>query len=104
MLSWCSALVLLQAASAAAGQAAPQASATPPRPEPPPARIWREPASPVQEGRIAMPVAGNLNIGVGRFSVAGQARLRSHPESLGHAAEIARGDRARAAVGLSLRF
>jgi hypothetical protein len=51
-----------------------------------------------------MPVVGNLHIGVGRFSVAGQARLRAHPESMGRAADIARGDRGRAAVGLSLRF
>lgn len=105
MLSWCSGPVLLLAAVATAAPAAPpQTPAPPPRPEPPPARIWREPPGPVQEGRIGMPVVGNLHIGVGRFSVAGQARLRAHPESMGRAADIARGDRGRAAVGLSLRF
>ena len=103
MRGWCPVSILMMLTGATPAQAAPP-PASAPRPEQPPARIWREPPGPVQDARIGMPVAGNLHIGVGRFSVAGQARLRPHPESPGRAAEIARPDRTRAAVGLTLRF
>ena len=106
MRGWCPVSVLLMLAGATAAQAAPPPPERQPRPEQPPARIWREPPGqvPVQDGRIGMPVVGNLHIGVGRFPVAEQARLRTHPESLGRAADVARQDRTRAGFGLSFRF
>lgn len=101
MRFWCLFLLLMLPASAAAAQtAAPR----PPQRAEPPARIWRAPPGPMQNGRIGMPVAGNLQLGVGRFSVSEQPRPRTHTEPLARGADIARRDRGIAAVGLSLRF
>lgn len=105
MRKWCSGPVLLMLAVTAAAQAAPPPPSAPPsRPEPPRARIWREPPGPMQSGRLGVPVAGNLQVGVGRFSVPEPARLRTHTEPISRIADTMRRDRGIAAVGLSLRF
>ena len=103
MRCWCSGPVLAMLAVATAAQAAPAPERQAP-PDPPRARIWREPPGPMQNGQVAMPVAGNLHVGVGRYSVAEPARPRTHTEPIARSADIARRDRGIAAVGISLRF
>jgi hypothetical protein len=102
MHAWCSGPVLLVLAGAA--QATPPPPDRPPRSEQPRPHIWRELPGPIQDSRIAVPVAGNFHIGVGRFSVLAPARPRTHTEPIGRAGDIARRNRGIAAVGLSLRF
>jgi hypothetical protein len=108
MRAWWSVPVLLVAAQAAAGQTVPSAPPQPsppqPRAERPRAQIWREPAGPVQAGRLRMPVAGNLQVAVGRFTGPEMTRPHTHTEPIGRIVDIARRDRGRAAVGFSLRF
>ena len=104
---WCSGMMLSIAAAApsAVAQTRPQPEA-PPRVHAPQIRapVWRAPAGVMQNGRVAVPVAGNLHVGVGRYSVVEPARARTHTESIARTADIARRDRGIAAVGLSLRF
>jgi hypothetical protein len=104
MRLWCSGPILLLAVSAAAEASPPQAERQPPRPEQPPARIWRAPPGPMQGGRFGLPLAGNVQVGVGRFSVLEPARPRTHTEPIARGAEIGRRSRGIAAVGVSLRF
>jgi hypothetical protein len=100
MRAWCSCPLLLLALTAAAP---PQAPAPRPPPEQPRARIWREPPGAMENGRFGMPVAGNLHVGLGRFS--GSEMTRStHTEPIGRSGDIVRRERGRAAVGISLRF
>jgi hypothetical protein len=101
MRAWCSSPILLLALTAAGP---PQAPAPQPPPEPPRARLWQEPAGAMQNGRLIMPVADNLHVGVGRFSGPELTRPRTHTEPISRTGEIGRRERGRAAVGLSLRF
>ncbi len=96
--------ILLLALSAAAQAAPPQAERQPPRAEQPPARIWRAPPGPMQDGRVGLPLAGNVQVGVGRFSVLEPARPRTHTEPIARGTDIVRRNRGIAAVGVSLRF
>jgi hypothetical protein len=97
--------MLLTALLAGVAQAAQQPQSAPPqRPDQPPTRTWREPPGPVREGRLGVPLAGNLHVGVGRFSGPDATRPRTHTEPIGRTADIARRDRGMAAIGLSLRF
>lgn len=104
MHACCSGPVLLMLVLAGAAQATPPPPDSRPRSEPPRLRIWHELPGPLQERRIGMPVAGNLHIGVGRFSVPAPARPRTHTEPIGRTGDIARRNRGVAAIGLSLRF
>ena len=104
MRIWCSGPVLLLFTATAAAQTSSPQPQRAPRAEQPPARIWREPPGPLPGGRLAMPVAGNLHFGVGRYSVLEPARPRTHTEPIARSAEIARRNRGIAAVGFSLRF
>lgn len=96
--------ILLLAVSAAAQAAPPQPGPPPPRAQQPPARIWRAPPEPMQDGRFGLPLAGNMQVGVGRFSVLEPARPRTHTEPIARGTDIARRHRGIAAVGVSLRF
>jgi hypothetical protein len=100
MRAWCLVLILLVATPAAAQQLPVQS----PRAEQSRARIWREPPGPVRQGRLGMPVAGNLEVAVGRFSGPQSTRPHTHTEPISRIADISRRERGRAAVGLSLRF
>ncbi|HYD13344.1 MAG TPA: hypothetical protein VEC11_10900 [Allosphingosinicella sp.] len=91
-------------ATAAVAQPAPRQADSQHRAEAPPARIWRAPPGPMQEGRLGLPLAGNMHFGVGRFSVPEPARPRTHTEPISRTADIGRRHRGIAAVGLSLRF
>lgn len=105
MRFWCSGPVLVMLSLTTAAQAAPPQPERAPRTvEQPRARVWREPPGPMEEGRYAVPVAGNLQVGVGRFRVVEPARPRTHTEPIARAADLSRRDRGIAAVGLSLRF
>lgn len=106
MRAWWSAPMLLIATQAAAAQPAPPSipAPPPPRAEQPRAQIWQDPVGPVQEGRFGLPVAGNLQFAVGRFSGPETTRPRTHTEPIGRAVDISRRERGRAAVGFSLRF
>jgi hypothetical protein len=104
MRSWCFGPVLLMLATSAAAQpAAPPPDRTA-RDERPPARSWRAPPGPVQDGRLGLPLTGNLQFGVGRFSVVELPRPRTHTEPISRMADVPRRHRGIAAVGLSLRF
>ena len=96
-------ILLLLTVPAAAQTPAPQPE-PPHRAEQPPAQIWRAPPGPLPGGRLAMPVAGNLHVGVGRYSVIEPARPRTHTEPIARSADIARRNRGIAAVGFSFRF
>ena len=104
MRSWCFGFVLLMLATGATAQPAARPSDYPARAEQPPVRIWRAPPGPVQEGRLGLPLTGNLQVGVGRFSVPEPARPRTHTEPISRSADVPRRHRGIAAVGLSLRF
>lgn len=104
MRSWCFGLSLLLLSTAAAAQPAPPVPAPRPQAEPPRAPVWRAPPGPVQEGRLGMPIAGNLQLGVGRFSVVEPARPRTHTEPITRSIDVPRRHRGIAAVGISLRF
>jgi hypothetical protein len=96
--------LLISALLASAAQASPKE-----KPESPPApetraRIWREPPGPMQDGRLGMPIADRLHVGVGRFAVPEPARPRTHTEPIGRSADVAQRDRGMAAVGLFFRF
>jgi len=100
MRCWCSSpmLALTPAAQAAP---APERQA---RPEPPHVRVWREPPGPMQNGRVAIPVADNLQLGLGRFSVSEPAPTRTHTEPMSRGADAVLRDLGITAVRLSLRF
>ena len=104
MRSWCFGPVLLMLATGAAAQTVAPPPDRPARREQPPVRIWSAPAGPVQEGRLDLPLAGNMQLGIGRFSVPEPPRPRTHTEPMTRAAEVPRRQRGIAAVGLSLRF
>jgi hypothetical protein len=104
MRSWCFGPVLLMLATTAAAQPAAPPPDRHARGDPPPARIWRAPPGPVREGRLGLPLAGNLQLGVGRFSVPEPPRPRTHTEPISRSADVPRRHRGVAAVGLSLRF
>ncbi len=110
MRGWCSSLVLIILAAVTTATAAVAQPAQRPRVLPrahaPQSRVplWRAPPGLMQNGRVAMPVAANLHLGVGRYSVVEPARPRSHTEPISRTSDIARRDRGIAAVGLSLRF
>jgi len=61
-------------------------------------------ASPPAGMIAAMPLADRLTMGVGRFSVLEEPRVRTHTESAYRAAEVRRRERGIAAVGISLNF
>lgn len=104
MRCWFPVPVLLMVTTGAAAQSAPRPAEEERRAEPPPARIWRAPAGPVQDGRLGMPLAGNMHFGLGRFSVPEPERPRTHTEPISRTADIDRRHRSIAAVGLLLRF
>ncbi len=104
MRFWCSGPVLMLLATNAAAQTPPRQPEGERRTEVPPVRIWRAPPGPVQEGRLGMPLADNMQVGVGRFAVPEPARPPTHTEPIARTADIARRHRGIAAVGLSLRF
>ena len=99
----CSGPILLLLTANAAAQTRPAPDPSQPA-DPPPVRIWRGPPGPLPDGRLAMPMAGNLHFGVGRYAVLEPARPRTHTEPIARSAEIARRHRGIAAVGISLRF
>ena len=100
----CSGPILLLAVATAAQAAPPPPERQPTREAQPPARSWRDPPGPMQDGRLGMPLAGNVQVGLGRFSVLETARPRTHTEPIARSADIARRNRGIAAVGVSLRF
>ena len=95
--------MLILATAAAAQPIAPQPDRQP-RAEQPRMPVWRAPAGPLREGRLGLPVAGNLQLGVGRFSVQELARLRTHTEPISRSMTVPRRNLGIAAIGLSLRF
>src|SRR5690348_16291282 len=98
-------IMMLAGTLAAAARAEPPRSPSPQRPVAQPrAELWREPESPVRDGRFAMPLADNLHLGIGRFSGPEVRRPRTHTEPVWQSGDMTRRDRGRAAVGLSLRF
>ena len=99
----CSSPVLTMLALTAAAPPAPVPERQA-RPEPQPVRVWREPPGPMQNGRVAMPVAANLQLGLGRFSVSEPAPARTHTEPMSRGADGVRRDRGITAVRLFLRF
>ena len=100
----CSGPILFLVVATAAQAAPPPPERQPPRAEQPPARIWRAQRGTMQEGRLGLPLAGNVQVGVGRFSVLEPARPRTHTEPIARGTDIARRNRGIAAVGVSLRF
>lgn len=65
----------------------------------------REAGAPPRNGLIAaMPLSERVTIGVGRFSVLEQPRVRTHTESTNRAAEVRRRERGIAAVGVNFSF
>jgi hypothetical protein len=104
MRSWCFGPFPLILATAAAAQPAPPRAERQSRTELPRMHVWRVLPGPLQNGRVAMPVAGNLRLGLGRFSVSEPAPARTHTESMSRGADGVRRDRGIAAVRLSLRF
>lgn len=83
---------------------APALAASPPERAAPRVTVWRAPPEPLQDGRLAAPVAPNVEVGVGRFSVQPPARLRTHTEPLSRSGELSQRERRIAAIGVSLRF
>ena len=104
MRCWCPVPVLLLLTTAAAAQPVPPQHADQRRAEQPPVRIWRAPPGPVLDGRLGLPLASGMQVGVGRFAVPEPARPPTHTEPITRSADIARRHRGIAAVGLSLRF
>ena len=103
MRAWWSGPMLLLLASPAAAQTArsPADRSLQPRAQP---LVWRAPPGPLAGGRLGLPIAGNLQLGVGRFAGPELTRPRTHTEPIGRTTEIGRRQRGMAAVGLSLRF
>ena len=98
-------IMMLAGTLAAAARAEPARSPSPqPRAEPHMAERWPAPPGPVRDGRVAMPLADNLHLGIGRFPGAEVRRSRTHTEPFWQSGDMGRRGGGRAAVGLSLRF
>jgi hypothetical protein len=70
-----------------------------------PGEDLREVGRPPRSGLVAtLPVADNLNIGVGRFAIPEPAGRRSNMESERRPTDMRRRDRAVAAIAFSFRF
>lgn len=86
-------------ATAAPPPAAPAAEAPPPR------APYRPPPAPFTGGIVgAVPLAPNMRVSIGRITIAEPARARTHTEPHHRLADIRRGERGIAAIGLSLSF
>jgi hypothetical protein len=90
----------------------PAAAAPPPAPRPapaaeaPPPRLPYRPAPAPFPGGIvgAVPLAPNMQLSIGRFTIAEPARPRTHTEPAHRLADMRRQERGIAAIGLSLNF
>ena len=70
-----------------------------------PRATLRQAADPVPAGMVAaMPLNDRLTMGVGRFSVLEEPRVRTNTEPAYRAAEVRRRESGIAAVGISLNF
>lgn len=70
-----------------------------------PRATMRSSAAAAPAGMIAaMPLADRLTMGVGRFSVVEEPRVRTHTEPAYRATEVRRRESGIAAVGISLNF
>ena len=95
-------LALAPAAAAAPPAAGPVAAAAE---APPPRARYRPPPAPFPGGIVgALPLAPNMQVSIGRFTIAEPARPRTHTEPAHRLADVRRSERGIAAVGLSLRF
>jgi hypothetical protein len=70
-----------------------------------PRATLRQAADPIPAGMVAaMPLNDRLTMGVGRFSVLEEPRVRTNTEPAHRAAEVRRRESGIAAVGISLNF
>lgn len=81
------------------------AAAPPPADSPPPRFSYRQPPGPFPGGIVgALPLAPNMQLSVGRFTIAEPARPRTHTEPHHRLTDVRGRDRGIAAIGLSLNF
>jgi hypothetical protein len=89
----------------APASAAPPPASGPAAEAPPPRVPYRPAPAPFPGGIVgALPLAPNMQLSIGRFTIAGPARPRTHTEPAHRLADVRRGDRGIAAIGVSLRF